>query len=256
MTASLSVIVITCDEADRIDRCLASVQGWVDELIVFDSGSQDDTVEIVRRYTDKVWETDWPGYGKQKQRALEQATGQWVLSIDADEVVSPELRDEILALLKGKPHCNMYRLPWGVMLFGRQLRYGRSGRAPRRLFLREGARFSDAAVHESVLLSNEKSATLNGHLLHYSHRNLKHAFDKFSKYAWLWAQARHARGQKAGIGTALGHGLWMFLHIYFFRLGMLDGWRGLLMAVLYGQYTFNKYAALWSLGFEQNGVGD
>ena len=112
----LSVIIIAQDEADRIEPCLQSVANWADEIIVLDSGSSDNTVEIARRYTDKVFETDWPGYGPQKQRALEKASCDWVLSIDADERVSPELRHDIDAALTASPECVGYRTPWARVL--------------------------------------------------------------------------------------------------------------------------------------------
>ncbi len=245
---SLTAIIIAQDEADRIQPCLRSVAGWADEIIVLDSGSTDGTVEIARRYTDKVFQTDWPGYGPQKQRALEKVGCDWVLSIDADERVTPELRHDIDAALGEQPVCIAYRLPWAVVVYGKRLDFGRSARAPLRLFRREGARFSDSRVHETVLLPDGPVGRLEGRLLHESLRDFKHATDKFSNYAWLWAQQRFERGKRANLLAATLHSIWMFVTIYFFRLGMLDGQRGLLMAVLYAQYTFNKYAALWSLG--------
>lgn len=245
--SSLSVIVITKNEHDRIARCLQSVHGWVDEIILFDSGSTDDTVAIAKKFTDKIWNTDWPGYGPQKQRALEKSTCDWVLSIDADEVVTAELRDEICDLLSGQPKNDAYRIPWGVMLLDRQLKYGRSARSPLRLFRREGAHFSDALVHETVVTRSGKNGKLRGKLLHYSNRDYRHALEKSQLYACLWAQQKFAVGKRTGLLAAVLHGGWMFVHVYIFRLGFFDGSRGLMMASLYGQYTFNKYAALWAL---------
>lgn len=247
-TRSLSVTVITKNEADRIDACLAPVSGWADEIIVLDSGSTDNTVDIARHYAARVEVTDWPGFGPQKQRALERAQCEWVLSIDADERVTPELRAEIDFLLSGNPAAVGYRIPWQVMSHGKVLDFGRSGRAPLRLFRREGARFTDAQVHEHVVLPAGNIGRLRGRLIHDSHRNLRHALDKFAHYAWLWAQQRHAKGRRSSVPGAFLHGLWMFTAIYFFRLGLLDGRRGFLMAVLFAQYTFNKHAALWTLG--------
>lgn len=244
---SLSVIVITKNEADRIEPCLESVSNWADEIIVFDSGSTDRTVELAKKYTDKVHVTDWPGYGPQKQRALEKSVKDWVLSIDADEQVTPELRVEIDTCLKDDPKVIAFRIPWAVHIFGKRLDFGRSGRAPLRLFKREGARFSDAQVHEKVILPSGKIGKLEGRLLHFSHRNMLQALEKFVQYSWLWARQRHGKGKKTGIANALLHSCWEFFNIYVLRLGFLDGRRGLLMAILFWQYTFNKYASLWSL---------
>ena len=168
---NLSVIVIVKDEADRIADCLSSVAGIADEIIVLDSGSTDNTVEICRQFTDKVFETDWPGYGKQKQRALDKATGDWVLSIDADERLTPELADEIDAVIKSKPEEVAFKMQWAVVAFGKQLNHGRSARFVSRLFRRSGARFTDAIVHEKVMFSEGKVGKLKNRLLHYSIRD-------------------------------------------------------------------------------------
>jgi (heptosyl)LPS beta-1,4-glucosyltransferase len=189
-SCALSVIIISKNEADRIERCLQSVAPIAGEIIVLDSGSEDPTVEIAKKYTDKVYETDWPGYGPQKQRALEKASFDWVLSIDADEALTPELRDEIEAVLAGNPSEVGFKLPWAVVAFGRILKHGRSGRAPLRLFRRSGARFSDDLVHEKILLPPGRIRKLNGRLLHYTHRDFAHYLEKNRHYAWLGAQKR------------------------------------------------------------------
>ncbi len=252
---SLSVIIIAQDEADRIEPCLQSVAGWADEIIVLDSGSSDDTVEIARRYTDKVFETDWPGYGPQKQRALEKATCDWVLSIDADERVTPELRHDIDTVLNEAPECVGYRTPWAVVVYGRRLDFGRSARAPLRLFQRRGSRFSDDQVHETVLLPEGRIGKLEGRLLHLTHRDYGHALYKNAHYAWLGAQKRFAKGRKGGgLSLALVRAIWTFVLIYLLRLGFLDGRVGFLIAALYSQNSFNKYAGLWTLRRQSEGM--
>ncbi|MCP3177549.1 MAG: glycosyltransferase family 2 protein [Desulfuromonadales bacterium] len=245
---SLSVTVITKNEEDRLGSCLDSVQELADEIIVLDSGSTDHTVDVARRYTDQVWVTDWPGYGPQKQRALEKATGDWVLAIDADEVLTPELQQEIAAMLDGDRREVAYCLPWAVTIFGKRLDHGRSARAPLRLFRREGARFTDAQVHETVLLPPGKVGTMKGRLLHFTHRHFGETLYKNAHYAWLGARQRHESGKKGGgLVGATARGILVFLQVYILRGGFLDGSVGFLMAVMYSQVAFNKYAGLWTL---------
>ncbi|MEQ9465159.1 MAG: glycosyltransferase, partial [Haliea sp.] len=244
---SVSAIVITRDEEQHIGDCLASVAAVADEIIVLDSGSTDATVEIARRYTDKVVVTDWPGFGIQKQRALERATGDWVLSIDADERVSPGLAAEINHVLAA-PTADAYCLPWAVTIYGSRLDFGRSGRAPLRLFRRAGVRFSDALVHEKILLpEGRRVQTLRGRLVHYTHRDFGHALQKGAQYAWLGAGEKHRQGKRVrSLLYPTLRGLLTFVHVYVLRLGFLDGQVGFLSAVLYSQVSFNKYAGLWT----------
>jgi O-antigen ligase len=245
---ALSAIVITLNEEDRIETCLQSVAPIADEIIVLDSGSTDRTRAIARQYTDRVYETDWPGYGAQKQRALEKASGEWVLSIDADEALTPALREEIDRVLASRPAEAGFKLPWAPVILGKTLRYGRSARAPLRLFRRAGARFTDVRVHEKVLLPKGKIRKLKGRLLHFSHRDFRHALYKNAEYAWLGAVQRHETGKRGmGLPGAAIRAMLEFFQIYILRGGFLDGSVGFLMAVLYSQVTFNKYAGLWAL---------
>ncbi|MFW5908064.1 MAG: glycosyltransferase family 2 protein [Desulfosalsimonas sp.] len=245
---SLSVILIAKDEADRIETCLDSVFPIADEIIVLDSGSEDHTVEIAGRYTDRIYETDWPGYGPQKQRALEKARCEWVLSIDADEALSNELREEIRSVLKEGTDAVGFRLPWAVCAFGKTLKHGRSGRAPLRLFRREGARFSKDLVHEKVIPPAGRIRKMKGRLLHYTHRDFGHYLEKNRKYAWLGAQRRHRAGRRGfGLTGAVFRSIWTFIQVYFINLGFLDGRLGFLVSVMYAQGSFNKYAGLWTL---------
>ena len=244
---SVSAIVITRDEEEHIGACLASVAAVADEIIVLDSGSTDATVAMARQHTDKVVETDWPGFGIQKQRALERATGDWVLSIDADERVSPGLAAEINHVLAA-PDADAYCLPWAVTIYGSRLDFGRSGRAPLRLFRRDGVRFSEALVHEKILLpEGRRVRTLRGRLLHFTHRDFGHALQKGAQYAWLGAREKHRQGKHVrSLVYPTLRGVLTFVHVYLVRLGFLDGQVGYLSAVLYAQVSFNKYAGLWT----------
>lgn len=248
----LSVIVITKNEEDRIERCLASVKNVADEIIVFDSGSTDATVDIVKRYTDKVFVTDWPGYGAQKQRALDAASHDWVLQVDADEELTPELEDDINRVLKSNPTEVAFKIPWAVIIFGKQLNYGRSARSAKRLFRKQGAQFSHDIVHEKLTVMPGKMGKLRGKLNHYSIRDFEHYLIKNRSYAWLGAQMRHDKGRHGGgLLVAALRSFWVFFQIYILRRGFLDGAVGFLVAVMYSQGSFNKYAGLWTLRREE-----
>lgn len=246
---SLSVILITKNEEDRVRSCLESVKKIADEIIVLDSGSTDSTLQIVSEYTDKFYKTDWPGYGIQKQRALDKAQCDWVLSIDADEALDSSMQAWISKFLASDPQgVTGVKLPWGVTVYGKRLDYGRSARAPLRLVLREGASFTAAQVHEELQCPKGKVITADGRLLHYTIRNYGHALDKNTKYAWLGSQKYFEQGRRCNSLTlACLRSLWTFIHIYFLRLGILDGSAGFLTAVGYAQNNFNKYAGLWAL---------
>lgn len=244
----VSATVITKNEADNIEDCLRSVRAVADEIIVLDSGSSDDTVDKARALADVVEVTDWPGFGIQKQRALEKATGDWVLSIDADERITPALAREINDRLSA-PDADAYKLPWAVTLYGTRLDFGRSGRAPLRLFRREGVRFSDALVHERILIPEGRTTkTLRGRLTHFTHRDFGHSLEKSAKYAWLGSREKFRRGKRARtLSYATFRGILTFIQVYLIRLGFLDGPVGYLVAVTYAQGSFNKYAGLWTL---------
>lgn len=252
---TLSVTIISKNEADRIEPCLQSVADWADEIIVLDSGSTDDTVSIARRFTDKVYETDWPGYGPQKQRALDKASCDWVFSLDADERITPELRQDIdKALSEDTPYV-AFEMPWAVIVYGKRLDYGRSARDVLKLFRREGGQFSIDQVHEHIIPAVGKIGKLKGRLLHYTHRDYGHALYKNAHYAWLGAQKRYTnRKWGGGLFLALLRSIWTFFHIYFLRLGFLDGRVGFISAALYAQVSFNKYVGLWSL-YRQEKLG-
>ena len=244
---TVSVAIICKDEADRIGALLEAVRGWADEIVVLDSGSSDGTVDIARRYTDRVEVTDWPGYGAQKQRAIERCTSDWVLSLDADEVPSAALMHEIDLELDGSRRADAYRFPWVSMVFGGPVHFGADGRLHLRLFRRDGAaHFDDRAVHEGVVDAGIPR-TLHGWVEHHTFRDRAHADAKFASYARIQAEERFAKGRRATRLGATLRGIASFILLYGMRLGVLDGRRGLLMAFLYARYTRDKYAALAAL---------
>ena len=248
MSAGLSVVIIARDEEDSIGAALESVQ-WADEVIVVDSGSADRTVEIARARGAKVLVTsDWPGFGEQKNRALEQATREWVLSLDADERVTPELRAEVAAVLAANGPHEAYEMARLSSYCGRFMRHG--GWWPdrvTRLFRRGAARFSDDLVHERVVVKGS-TGRLKGHLLHRAYEDLEEVLRKIDRYSTAGARMRHERGETGSVTRAVAHGAWAFFRTYVVRAGFLDGRHGFMLAVSNAEATYYRYVKLMFLG--------
>jgi len=244
----LSVILITFNEAHNLADCLTSLQGLADEIVIVDNGSRDGTLDIAAQFGARVVRTDdWPGFGPQKNRALDAATGEWVLSIDADERVTPELADEIRAVIAGNAAA-AYEIPRLSWYCGRFMRH--SGWYPDpvlRLFQRGRARFSDDLVHER-LLPQDAVRRLQNHLLHYSFMNFSQVLEKVDRYSTASAQQMFARGRRATLLGAVVRGLWAFVRTYVLRRGFLDGPQGFALAVSNAQGTYYRYLKLWLLG--------
>lgn len=241
----LSVIIISKNEASHIGRCLESVS-WADEIIVLDSGSSDDTVAICRQYTDKVYQTDWPGFGIQKQRALDKANGDWVLSIDADEVVTPELRLEIEQALQ-QNKTQGYEIPRLSSYCGRQMRHG--GWWPDyvlRLFRRDCGQFTDAVVHERIVVQGQ-IAQLTTPLLHDAFINLDEVLHKVNGYSTLGAKMLYQRGVRSSLSKAILKALWTFLRTYWLKAAILDGRQGLMLSISNAEGAYYKYLKLLEL---------
>jgi glycosyltransferase involved in cell wall biosynthesis len=239
----LSVILIVKDEEKNIRACLDSVR-WADEIVVVDSGSTDATVEIARSYANKVVVRDWPGYGPQKNRALDLAQAEWVLSLDADERVSDELRAEIVSRLESQPPEAAFAIARRSNYCGRFMRHG--GWWPDyvvRLFKRNQGRFSDDLVHEQVVVDGPVGR-LESALIHYSYTDLEEVLDKLNRYSTAGARALQQRGKQASLLTAIGHGVWTFLRTYVLRLGFLDGREGFMLAVSNAEVSYYRYLKL------------
>lgn len=241
---NLSVIIITKNEAEDIRRCLESVK-WADEIIVLDSGSQDETVAICREYTDKVFETDWPGYGEQKNRALAKATGDWVLSLDADEVISDTLIEEMKAAITDKGNSG-YMIPFRSSFCGKWIKFGDwRGEAHLRLFRRNVGQFS-SGIHEELMVEGKIGALINP-ILHESVKVIMDAVDKMDRYSTDSATMRFKDGQRSSFAKPIVHSLWAFVRCYLVRLGFLDGKQGFMLAVAIAEGTYYRYLKLWQL---------
>lgn len=245
----LSVIIIIKNEEKQLRRCLQSVQ-WADEIIVLDSGSTDNSIAIAKEFTDKVYSTDWQGYGVQKQRALDYATGTWVLSIDADEVVSDAMRQEILDVLPHTQNDAFYTRSF-MHFYGKTLTYSCVKKNLIRLYKRHGARYNTNIVHESIILPKyAKKGRLKSGFIHHSWHDITHALNKMNTYSSLSAKMRKQQNKKTFLLKTIFGSFWMFFKCYFIQGGFLDGGRGFVLAVLTSENSF--YRGIKMLYQDQN----
>ena len=240
MNNRLSVAIITLNEERNLAECLASV-AFADEIVVLDGGSRDRTCDIARGAGARVIEDlDWQGFGVQKNRAVDACSGDWILSIDADERVPQNLRDEIQKVLNA-PAFDVYEIPRSSYYCGRFMRH--SGWSPdyvRRLFRRGTARFSPAPVHES-LQTDRSVGRMTASLEHWSFRTMEDVLDKVNRYSSLSAPVVLERGDRPTLFTAICHGAAAFFRTYFLRRGFLDGSHGFMLAVSNAEGSYYRY---------------
>ncbi len=241
----LSVVIITKDEEANIGRCLGSL-AWADEVVVMDSGSTDRTLEIAREHGVTVRETSWLGFGKTKQRAVDAATHDWVLSIDADEVVTEPLRGEIESVLNS-PRKMGYRISRRSYYLGRPIRFsGWRSDAPLRLFHKGHGRFNEKIVHESVEMASTPGV-IKSPMLHYTFPTLSTHLAKMESYSALGARQLMDKGKTVSLLFACLRGVVKFIKMYLLKLGFLDGKEGFLLAVVSSFGVTLKYLRLWEL---------
>jgi len=247
----ISAVLITFNEEKRLEPALKSVQGLVSEIIVVDSHSTDDTVRIARRYTEHVYERKWTNFADQKNFANAKASHPWVLSLDADERVSPELRSAILALADGEPDCAGFSIPRQVHYLGRWIRH--SGWRPDRkvrLFRKDRARWEGDYVHEDLVLDG-RIEKLKGAIHHFTYDSIADHVARINKFSDLGAQKLYAGKKRCRLIHLLGWPAGRFLKSYVLKLGFLDGFPGLVISVLNGYSIFIRYAKLreiWKKG--------
>ncbi len=242
----LSVVIIARDEEINLPRCLESVK-WADELIVVDSGSVDRTVEIAREYGARIVTVTWGGFGMTKQAGVDAAKSEWVLSIDADEVVPDILADDIQSVLQQDSDISGYYIPRLTQFLGRWIRHG--GWYPDyvlRLFRPDRGAFDNAMVHETVHVTGS-TGRLTHALRHYSYPDLDNYYEKLNRYTTLAAEDLHGRGRKAGWFKITVNPVAKFIKQYLLRAGWLDGLEGLVLALLSAGYVMTKYAKLRDL---------
>lgn len=244
---TLAVAMIVKNEAKVIEQCLESIAKLADEIVILDSGSTDETEAIARRYTDKFYvNNDWPGFGRQRQIAQSHVESDWILWLDADEVVTPELAESIRKVLDRNENHTVYKLNRLNWYFDRFVRYGSAN--PDyviRLYRTTYTAYNNDLVHEAVIAPKGcQQLKLTGHLLHYTYVSYYDYLQKNLKYAEAWAEQRVQTGQTASIYKAIFKSLGRIFRDYLFRRGFLDGQAGIVLTALDMQYVFNKYAIL------------
>lgn len=245
---TISVAMIVKNEEKDLALCLDTVKDWVDEIIILDSGSTDNTKIIASSYGAKFYEnTHWQGFGKQRQIAQQYVTSSYVLWLDADERVTPELRKSIQQAVAQNAENTVFKLPRVSEVFGREIRH--SGWYPDyvvRLYRTNYAGYDDSLVHEKVIYpSHTRVEKLKGDLQHFTYKSIYHYLVKSAGYAKAWADQRQVKGKKATLWQGISHAIGCFVKMYILKAGFLDGKQGFLLAVLSAHSTFVKYAELW-----------
>ncbi|MFO8057913.1 MAG: glycosyltransferase family 2 protein [bacterium] len=247
----LSVAVVCLNEEDRIKECLESA-AFADEIVVVDSGSADRTVEITKDYTGRVFHREWQGWKDQKKWAADQCSHEWVLTLDADEVISPELKSSMQTALESpEPEVNGYTFSRRTFYQGRWIRHcGWYPDRKLRLYKKSQARFGGEDPHEVIRVTG-KTGHLGGDLYHYTYRDLRHHASQLARYAAVNANVKHKKGVRFKTSDLVFRPPYTFFKTYILKLGVLDAMPGFIISVMNGYYTFLKYARLWELGREK-----
>jgi len=244
----VSVCIVACNEEKNIGGCLESVS-WADEIIVVDSFSADRTVELAKRFTDRVIQRKWSGYLDQKKFAIGLARNEWVLLLDADEQISEKLAGEIRdELTENKGLYNGYCFPRKLYYLGRWIKRGEWYPDYKlRLFRKSAARITGMEPHDSIVLEEGGTKRLGGDILHYSYKDIAAQMTTLNRYSSISAGEMYKAGVKAPLARMFLHPVCRFMTAYIFRRGFMDGVPGMMIAVVNSFYVFLKYAKLWEL---------
>jgi glycosyltransferase involved in cell wall biosynthesis len=248
LPAKLSVYVIAYNDEPNMRACLESVAGWGDELIVVDSQSRDRTAAISREFTNKVYQVDFKGFGDLRNQAVALTTHEWVFSLDSDERMTPELREEIRLVLSSESETDAYFVPRKNFFLGRWIKHCGwypDYRQPQ-LFRKARFRYRNELVHESFDCDGPVGF-LQSPALQYPFRDIDHYVAKQDRYSDLMARRMAEQGRRFSSHQLITHPLGAFLKMYGQRTGFLDGMPGLILSGLYAYYTFMKYAKFWEL---------
>ena len=246
----ISAVIITYNEADNILRTLDALN-WCNEILIVDSGSTDSTVKLCESRGCRILSRPFPGYGEQKQYAVQAAKYDWILSLDADEVLTDGLVNEILEVFKQKQiPCSGFYLPRTLVFMGKPFNFGKEHNQPcLRLFNRKFGGYTDERVHEHVKLTGA-TEHLKAHMLHYSYRNIEQYFEKFNRYTSLAASQLYERGKSANRLAILFRLPLTFIQTYFFKGNFMNGYPGLVWSLFCGLYPVVKYLKLYELAYK------
>lgn len=240
----LSAAIMTFNEERNLERTLKALADICDEIVIVDSGSTDRTKEIAENYKARFIHQPWLGYGKQRNTAIESCNGKWILAVDADEELSPELKQKILEIINGNEDKKVYEINRLSVCFGKQIKHGGWGTSYAvRLFLKTAGRFNDNTVHESFV-TQEEVYKIKEDVYHHSYLTLEDYFSKFNRYTTEGALEYYKKGKKASIGQIIFNPMYKFIRMYIIRLGFLDGVEGFLLASTSSMYSMVKYFKL------------
>ncbi|MCG3746859.1 glycosyltransferase family 2 protein [Vibrio cincinnatiensis] len=243
---TLAVALIVKNEAKHLQACLETVAGWVDEIVILDSGSSDETEAIARRFTDKFFvNTDWQGFGPQRRLAQSYVESDYLLWLDADERVTPELKASILQAVQEDTENTLYAVNRLSSAFGKFINH--SGWSPDwlvRLYRTKNTRYNEALVHEKVIEGSYQIKKISGHLQHFTYESLHQYINKTTGYLKAWADEREGK-KKSNLSIAILHAIASFTKMYIIKLGFLDGKHGFILAWLCMNSTFIKYVDLY-----------
>lgn len=240
----ISVVIITYNEQERLEPTLKSVADVAAEIIIVDSYSTDDTIKIAKKYTQKVFTRKWTNYSDQKNFANSKAAFPWILSLDADERISPELKEELLQLKDREPEANGFSMPRQVFYLGRWIKHTVWYPDRKlRLFRKDKAYWEGEFVHEKLILEGE-AKKLNGPLLHFTYSSIHEHLDQINAFSDLAAQKLYAKQKKCGWAKLVLQPIFGFIKSYYFKAGILDGFAGFVVSVLHGYSIFLRYAKL------------
>lgn len=247
----ISAVIIAYNEERRLESTLKSLDGIASEIIVVDSFSNDDTIKVAKKYTNRTFQRKWTNFADQKNYANSLASYPWILSLDADERLSPELREEILQIKKGEPDCSGFSMPRRVFYLGKWIRH--SGWYPDRkirLFHKDKARWEGEYVHEKLIIEG-KIQKLSGSIYHFTYRNISEHLDRINKFSDLGAQKLYVQRKKCRLYHLVFLPFFRFTKSYFLKAGFLDGFAGFVISALNGYSIFIRYAKLreiWKKG--------
>ena len=247
----ISAVIITSNEEKRLEPALKSLAGVASEIIVVDSFSSDGTVKLAKKYTKQVFQRQWTNFSDQKNFANKKASFPWILSLDADERLSPELREEILQIKNGEPDCSAFSMPRQVFYLGKWIRH--SGWYPDRkirLFQKDKARWEGEFIHEKLVVEG-KVQKLKGVIYHFTYRNISDHLARVDKFSELGAQKLYTQKKKCRLYHLAFLPVFRFIKSFFLKAGFLDGYAGFIISVLHGYAIFVRYAKLreiWKKG--------